>query len=299
MKNLRYYFLSIIKKYALWLPENLYIRLLYYFDTGRILNLNRPQRFTEKIQWLKLWYRHPLLPQLVDKISVKEFVIDKIGNKYIIPTIATFEDPNKIDFDTLPDKFVLKPSFGGGSNGVIICNDKKNLDKADVIAKLSSAYKSNIYKRYREWPYSKVPRRIIAETLLEDPNHSDIMDYKFYCFNGMPCYCQVIANRRLHETIDFYDIDWVHQPFWGLNRQCFQAGTLLERPSNYDEMIKIASVLSHGLPFVRVDLYNIAGEIYFGELTFYPASGLGTFTPDLWDFRLGNLLSLPSAKINR
>ena len=274
-------------------PDKLYLKLRYRPETGRKLNLDTPQRFTEKIQWLKLWFRKPEFTVYVDKLAAKEYVSKKLGDKYIIPTLAEWDNVSQIDISSLPEKFVLKTTHGGGSNGVFVCQNKRHLKIDDIKSRLKKAMKSDIYSGYREWPYKNVTKKVFAEQFMENREEEELTDYKFYCFNGSPEYCQVIANRHSGETIDFYDMDWQHQSFFGLNRQCKQAIKCHNKPECFDEMIMIAKVLSSGLPFLRVDLYEINRKVYFGEMTFYPASGMGAFTPDEWDFKLGSRLVLP------
>ena len=274
-------------------PDKLYLKLRYRLETGRKLNLDTPQRFTEKIQWLKLWFRKPEFTVYVDKLAAKEYVSKKLGDKYIIPTLAEWDNVSQIDISSLPEKFVLKTTHGGGSNGVFVCQNKRHLKIDDIKSRLKKAMKSDIYSGYREWPYKNVTKKVFAEQFMENREEEELTDYKFYCFNGSPEYCQVIANRHSGETIDFYDMAWQHQSFFGLNRQCKQAIKCHNKPECFDEMIMIAKVLSSGLPFLRVDLYEINRKVYFGEMTFYPASGMGAFTPDEWDFKLGSRLVLP------
>lgn len=278
------------------LSDKLYLKFLWWLHYRKRLNLKSPKRFTEKLQWLKLYDRNPKYTSIVDKYSVKAIVREKIGEDYIIPTLGIWDKPESIDWLSLPDKFVLKTTHGGGSKGVIICKDKDNLNKEDVIKSLNRAIKQNPYIKLVEWPYKNVPRSIIAEKFLEIPEKTDLTDYKIYCFNGEPQYIQVIQDRNTKETIDFFDINWIHQSFIGLNPNCSNALQVPPRPKKLYEMLEVAKKLAKDIPFVRVDLYNVKGKVYFGELTFYPASGFGIFTPESVDFVLGKLLKLPIIK---
>jgi len=265
---------------------------------GVKLDLKNPKTFTEKIQWLKLNNRKPEYTTMVDKYAVKKYVADKIGDKYIIPTLGVWNTFGEIDFDSLPGQFVLKTTHGGGSSGVVICRDKSSFDIKEAKQKLDRSLKTNNYWTYREWPYKNVPRRIIAEKFLEIPDKTDLTDYKFYCFDGEPRYIQVIQDRNTKETIDFFDTEWQHQEFTGLNPVGLTPGvpnaeTSIVCPDNLDDMLDIARKLSKGIPFVRVDLYQTVEGVYYGEITFYPASGLGCFTPDEWNGHLGDLIKIP------
>jgi len=232
---------------------------------------------------------------MVDKIEVKNIIGNIIGKEYIIPTIAVWEDSKHIDFSVLPNRFVLKSTNGSGGS-VVICKDKSTLDKEKALNLIDTTYKGNVGVTYREWPYLNIQPRIFAETLITDNSSEDLIDYKFFCFNGKALYCQVIANRRTRETIDFYNRDWKHQEFYGLctGTAIKQSGQILPRPLNYDLMLMLADKISDGHPFLRVDLYNVQGKIFFGETTFFPASGFGKFTPNEWDLRLGDLIELPT-----
>lgn len=279
-------------RFLTWLPDSLYLRLLYYGELGRWLNLSNPKRFTEKIQWLKLHDRRPEYTMMVDKYAVKDYVAAKIGAEFIIPTLGIWNSFDDIDFKSLPDKFVLKTTHGGGSGGVVICSDKSAFDMGKARTKLEESLRSDIYTNYREWPYKNVPRRIIAEQFIEVPFNKDLPDYKIFCFNGTPRYIQVIKDRNTDESIDFFDTEWNHQPFYGLNPNVHPSTHDIPKPANLEDMLKIACHLAKNIDFVRVDLYQTTDKVYFGELTFYPASGMGVFNPDKWDLTLGEFINL-------
>lgn len=284
--------MAITKLLAPIIPDKIYLSIIYRCKMGKWINWKQPKTFTEKIQWLKIYERKPEYVVMVDKYAVKEFVATKIGSKYVIPTLAIWNKPDDINLDLLPKQFVLKTTHGGGSGGVVICKDKKSFDMSNAIKRLNDSLKSDIYLNYREWPYKNVPRKIIAEKFIELPNKSDLTDYKIFCFNGTPRYIQVIQDRNTKETIDFFDCEWNHQEFFGLNPLPKPATHLIEKPSRLEEMLKIAKILSKGTKFLRVDLYNTEDSIYFGELTFYPASGIGVFTPSKYNYILGDLLKI-------
>lgn len=260
---------------------------------GAKLNIDAPRTFCEKIHWLKLYNRRPEYTFMVDKFEVKKYVANIIGEQYIISTLGVWNNIKDIDFDSLPDKFVIKTTHDGGAFGVVICKDKKQFDIQKAKKQLDKSLKRNNFLVSREWAYKNVVPRIIAESLLENSNNEDLIDYKFYCFNGDVKYCQVIKNRTSKETIDFYDMDWNHQTFIGLNPMATNSLQPIEMPKNYMKMIEIAKQLSADIPFVRIDLYNIDGVIYFGEMTFYPSGGFGVFKPLEWNEKLGSMIKLP------
>ncbi len=281
----------IFTKVFAFLNDKLYLQCLYRIRQGKKLNLSKPQTFTEKIQWLKLYGRKDIYTQMVDKYEVKKLVANIIGDKYIIPTIGVWNSIDDIDFESLPRQFVLKTTFGGGGY-VFVCKDKNTLDINRCKTILQKNYQQDIYKQLREFPYKNVPRRIIAEQYIEMDKECDLVDYKFFCFHGRAEYCQVIKDRGTKETIDFYDCNWNHQEFIGLNPLVEHSITPIPKPKAYEEMIEIANKLSSSIPFLRVDLYNINGKIYFGELTFYPASGFGKLNPPQWNYKLGQMIEL-------
>lgn len=290
---------SLLSSFFTWLPDKLYIQLSFRFSMGYWPNLKNPQTFCEKLNWLKLYNRKAEYTQIVDKLAVKDYVANKIGAKYVIPTLGVWDKPENIDWDILPSQFVLKTTHGGGNSGVVICRNRESFNRLSAVKKLNMSLKQDIYKKLKEWPYKNVPRRIIAEKFIEDENSpGDLPDYKFYCFNGEPNYCQVIRDRRTKETIDFYDMQWNHQEFVGLNPIAQNGIIPVEQPKHLDEMERICRILSKKIPFSRIDLYVIDEKVYFGEITLFPASGLGIFTPNRWNEILGEMINLPVKEKN-
>lgn len=276
-----------------WIPDSIMLRLQYWLQTGRKLNLKEPKRFTEKIQRYKLKYHNPNMLRCTDKYEVRKYIEEKGFGEYLIPLIGVYNTIEEIDYFRLPNMFVAKTTDGGGGNQIFICRDKHNLSEKSFREKLSSWMSARKVKKQagREWAYeNNYPRRIIIEKLIGADEKGDVCDYKFYCFSGEPHYCQLIQGRSTEETIDFYDMEWKHMPFYGLNPKCGPAAKPAAKPAAFDLMKSIAKDLSKGFPFVRVDLYSVKEGVFFGELTFYPASGYGVFTPDEWDFKLGELL---------
>lgn len=287
-ESMRHLASYIIRHYFTWLPDEFYLRILYWIETGKILHLYPAYTFQEKIQWLKLYNRCPEYCMMVDKIAVKKYVATIIGEQYIIPTLGIWNSFEEINFDKLPNSFVLKTASGGGSCGVVVCSDKNKFDKINAKKQLEFSLNFDIFSSYREWPYKNVVPRILAEKFISNGIDIDLPDYKFFCFNGDPLYCQLIRNRHSNETIDFYDTEWNHLDFVGLNPKSHNGKVPVAKPLNYGIMLEICKKLSRNIPFVRIDLYNIQGAIYFGEITFYPASGFGRFEPEEWNNILGN-----------
>ena len=285
---------SLLTHFGKWLPDKIYLTWLFRLKQGYWLNLEKPNTFSEKLQWLKLYNRKPEYIQMVDKYAVKEYVSKTIGEEYVIPTLGVWDKPEDIEWDKLPNQFVLKTTHGGGSTGVVICKNKSEFDKQEAIKKLNVSLKMDVYRLLKEWPYKNVRKRIIAEKyIMPAEGLKDLSDYKWYCFNGEPKFCQVIQERTSKETIDFFDTDWNHQEFVGLNPKAGQAVVPPIRPEPLDVQIQIASRLSHNIPFSRIDLYEVGNHVYFGEITFYPMSGLGSFKPIQYNDILGQMIVLP------
>lgn len=290
LKNPNRICLSILNRYFSWLPDETFLRLKYRFIMGFGLNLKNPKKFTEKIQCLKLNDRNPLYTTMVDKNAVKDYVKSIIGEEFIIPTLAVWDSTDDIKLDSLPDKFVLKTTHGGGGGGVVICRDKNSFNLDEAKTKLNSSLQSDIYKYYREWPYKNVPRKIIAEQLLvSNDDNSEIRDYKLFCFNGKVRFLKVDFNRFKGHRANYYNTDWELLSL-GEDVCMPDPNVIIERPEKLEEMISLAEIIAKDKKFVRVDFYFVNSKIYFGEITFYPASGMEHFVPDGWDEKLGDML---------
>ena len=285
--------IALLERVGGWIPDKPYLRLIYQLNTGRRLHLNPPRTFNEKIQWLKLYDRKPLYTTLVDKVKVKDYVASIIGKEYIVPTLGLWDRPEDIEWEKLPERFVLKTTHDGGGEGVIIC-DKNKLNKGIVLSKLNKSLRRNIYRSLREWPYKGVRPRIMAETYIQESTLSNegLKDYKFYCFNGEPLFCQVKSHEGGKDCIDLFDMEWQLLPFTGVNPKQQNAQNPPCKPINYETMILLATKLCGVAAFTRIDFYNIEGRIFFGEITFYPASGMGVFTPKQYDSKLGQLINV-------
>lgn len=274
-----------------WMDDYTFLNFRWYYYFGEKLNLEDPRTFSEKIQWLKLNDRNPLYTKMVDKYEVKKYVAALIGERYVIPTLGVWNTFDEIDFQSLPDQFVLKCTHDSG--GLVICKSKKEFDIQAARRKINHSLKRDYYKVGREWPYKDVPRGIIAEKYLGDKKNQDLRDYKFYCFNGKPLFCQVISDRSSNETVDFYDMQWNLQEFTGLAIPHKPHSKLkIEKPNSFEVMKNSASILSNNMPFARVDFYEVMGRMYFGEITLFPASGFGIFQPKEWNKKLGDMIDI-------
>lgn len=281
---------AIIIRFGGWLPDKLYLKMKFRWAMGYPLNLKHPRTFSEKLQWLKLYDHNPNYVKMVDKIEVKDYVAGIIGKEYIIPTLGVWKRAEDIDWDSLPNQFVLKCNHDSG--GLVICRDKSKLDKEAVIKKINKTLKTDFYKIGREWPYKNVQRRILAEKYIDpDPGTNDLPDYKFFCFNGEPCFCQVITGRSHNMCIDFFDKNWEHQSFHEPRIYPFADVEPL-KPLHFVQMWDAAKELAKGTPFSRIDFYDTNNHVYFGEITFFPTSGMGGFDPMEWDEVFGNMIDL-------
>lgn len=278
------------KGYLKWLPDDLFLRLMFHAKMGVKLNLDEPKTFNEKVQWLKLYDRKPIYTTFVDKYKVRDYIKEKIGDKYLIPLLGVWDDPNEIDFDALPDRFVLKCNHDSGT--VVICDDKTKLDINATKELLSQKLKRNFYWGGREWPYKNVEPKIICEQFMENDNGRGLTDYKIYCFNGIPK-MMMIANDRFtgaQTHFDYFDQDY---NWLDLEWDNPRSEVPPPKPARFDEMMSIAKELSVDIPQVRIDLYEIKGTVYFGEMTFFDGCGLQKITPSSWDYTLGSWIKLP------
>ena len=284
------YLAKLLLKFTFCLSDKQYLKALFMYRFGYSLDLKNPKTFCEKLQWLKLYDRKPEYARMVDKYEVKKYVADKIGNEYIIPTLGVWDAPEDIEWEELPNQFVLKTTHGGGGNGVIVCKDKTKLDIKAVCKQLHKSLSSDLYKTFREWPYKNVSKRIIAESFLASPS-GELKDYKFFCFNGKVKCFKIDFGRFVEHHANYYSPAGQLLPFGekGLEPDPNHIEIM---PENLNEMISLAEQLSDGFKFLRVDLYNIKGKIYFGELTFYPAAGLGELVPDEWNEKIGGFINI-------
>ena len=288
-----------LQKVSFLVPDKPYLQMMYWLNMGKKLNLKHPVTFNEKLQWLKLYNRNPKYTIMVDKVKAKEYVANIIGEEHIIPTLGVWDDPDDIDFDALPDKFVLKCNHNSGL-GMCICRDKSKLDIPKVKAELRKGLKQNYFLQWREWPYKNVPRKILAEKFMEDHEQQaqkiskakleELNDYKIFCFNGQPKVLFVASDRANKVCFDYYDMKLNHLD---LKQGGDNFKGEVKLPNHFEEMKELAAKISKDIPHVRTDFYEINGNVYFGELTFFDSSGFAKFHPEEWDERLGKLIVLP------
>lgn len=273
-----------------FVSDRKYLEWEFKRRVGYPLNLDNPRTFNEKLQWLKLESKnHPEYTQMVDKVTAKDYVASIIGEEYIIPTFGVWNDVESIEFDALPNQFVIKST--GDSGGVVICKDKSKFDIASAKAKLKKRLGRNYSRLKKEFPYNNVKPRIIAEAYMEDES-GELQDYKIHNFNGQPKFTLVCRNRFSSTglTEDFYSYEWQLMDVKRPNHS--HSDTIMAKPEELAEMYRLAEMLSKDIPFVRTDFYIVKHKVYFGELTFFPASGMGQFVPKEWDYKFGEMLDL-------
>lgn len=277
------------------LPDKMLLSIRYKHFFHKKLNWEKPLTFSEKIQWLKLYGRTPINVIMSDKYAVKEYVSERIGEKYVIPLLGVWDRPEEIDFSQLPDQFVIKCNHNSG--GVFVCQDKSKFNEEMVRRGLRKAMKHDYYIDSREYAYKGIPRKIFAEQYMEDTETHELRDYKFFCFDGVPKALFIATGRLQGEDkvkFDFFDMDYNHLPFTNGHPN---AKILPEKPKCFEEMKQLAAKLSKGMPHVRIDFYEVNGKVYFGEFTFSHWGGLKPFEPEKWDYTFGSWIKLPERKV--
>lgn len=271
-----------------WMPDKLYLKMIFRSRIQKELNLESPKSYNEKLQWLKLNDRNPRYTKYVDKYDVRKHIANKIGEDYLIPLLGVYNDVDQIDFDSLPERFVLKCTHDSG--GVIVCKDKSKLNIKEMKKQIKKRMKKNYYWSGREHPYKDIKPRIIIEKYMIDEKEEELKDYKFFCFNGEPKALFIASERSTGKTkFDFFDMDFNHLPFM---QHYPNASKEIKKPSGFNEMVKLSKILSQEVPHVRIDFYEVNGRIYFGEFTFYHFSGFRRFEPEKYDELFGEWLKL-------
>ena len=272
-----------------WIPDEAYLRLAFYCQMGKPLDLNKPKTFSEKLQWLKLHDRKELYHTLVDKYEVKEYVASIIGPEYIVPTLGVWNDPDEIKIEELPDQFVLKCTHDSGS--VVICRDKSTFDKKEAMQRLKKHANKSIFWFGREWPYKGIKPRIIAEEYLGGGDKG-LNDYKVLCFHGIPKLIEVHEGRMTaNHTQDFYTTKWERTEIAQENEP--RSDNPINPPDQLELILDLSSRLAKDFIHIRIDWYIANNKLYFGEITFYDGSGFCAFTNERFDVEIGNWIHLP------
>lgn len=285
---------QLLRRLSRVLPDKLYVQFLYLKTHGRLLRLHRPRTFNEKVQWYKLYYRDPLMTTLSDKYEVRKYLQAKDYGRLLNELYGVYESADEIDLATLPASFVLKATHGSSMN--IICRDKKNLDWDKCRRLLTQWLATNHFYSGRQWSYKNIRPRLICEKYLQNEEFAELIDYKFYCYHGKPEMLLVCTGRHAAGGVKYnaYDMDW-NRIYTFKGKPCSELA--IEKPENFAAMVAIAKELCENFPFIRVDLYSIKGKVIFGEFTFYPDSGMVPFTPDQYNYFLGDFFVLPGKTI--
>lgn len=286
-RTIRFFLTSIIQKNHYLFPDKFCVKTLYRIHFGESLNLDNPSSFNEKLNWLKLYNRNPLYSDLADKYTVKQYVASIIGSEHVVKCLGVWDSFDEIDFDSLPDQFVIKATHDSG--GVIICRDKSSFDKLSAKKKIDSVFKRNFYYISWEWPYKNIRPRVIVDEFLDDGRKGELQDYKFWCFNGKPTY-MYITNKGADIYENFYDMDFTPVD---INHGFPRYKPEYPKPQCFDEMKEYASKLSKDIPFVRVDFFVVKNHVFFGEFTFFDWGGEQPFANKNTDIELGHYIELP------
>ena len=303
IKNIKQFYtayFTVEGTYTSLLPDKIYIKKLYKKLMGKELNLKNPVTFNEKLNWIKLYDRRPEYTVMADKYRARDYIKEKIGEEYLVPLLGVYEKAEEIDFDALPNQFVLKCNH---DSEVVICRDKENNDFfckkgklnsiTEVKTYLEKRLNINFFKASREWPYKHIRKKIICEGYLKNSDGSQLLEYNVFCFNGIPRFFKASTRTSDDSMIKtFYDMDWK----WMDLSTGVMAGDVFEKPAQLDEMLRIAKVLSKDIPHLRVDFFVCDGRLNTGELTFFSSGGFWKVTPAEWDYTFGEYMSLPAEK---
>ena len=285
--------MKLFRKLSRLIPDRIYLQIVYFKHFRKFINFNNPKNFNEKIQYLKLKYRSNELTEMADKYKVKQYVSKLIGNEYVIPTLGVWSTTEEINFNELPKKFVLK--CNNDSGGVVICKDKQALNIEETKKFLNSRLNNNGFWYGREWPYKNIKPCIIAEKYMENNGQNELIDYKFFCFNGQPKVVLVCSERFASNNMckTYFDENWNLLNIMEANHRIDKEQ---KKPQSFEKMKTISQKLAKGMPFVRIDFYEIEGSLYFGEITFFPASGLEKFKPEKWNNIFGDMIDISKYK---
>lgn len=287
--------LVLLKVFGKNMPDEKYLKMFYKIKTGHELDLDNPKTYTEKLQWIKLYDRRPEYTMMQDKYAIRKFIKETIGEEYLIPLLGVWDCADDIDFDSLPDQFVLKCNHDCAS--VMICREKSTFDTVEARKHLRTCLQKNYYPDGREWAYKDIKPKIIAEKYMQNGDEKTLTDYKFFCFSGT-ARMVLLASGQAHtpeRRLNFYDIDFNLLPI--RRGEMPSSENTVSKPDGFDDLVILAEKLSAGIPFVRVDFYLVEGHPYFGEVAFYPSGGMAEFKPREWEERVGDWIILPDKKV--
>ena len=288
----RYFISALCVRFGFLFSDERYLKTRYRLIFRKPLDLNNPVSYSEKLQWLKLYYHRPEFTAMADKVKVKQYVAERIGEEYVVPLLGVWDKPEHIEWEKLPKKFVLKTNHDGGNYGVVICRNIETFDKKKAIKRLRKSLKRDTFLLGREWPYKNIERKVFAEQYIEDDAVDDLPEYKFFCFDGKAKMVNVVTERQSPSGVkfDYFDEHFNHLD---LKNEYPHAAKPPKKSESFDLMKSLAEEMSVGIPDVRVDFFEAGGRVYFSEFTFFNGGGLVVFQPQEYDYTLGQYIQLP------
>ncbi len=286
----RHFVSALCVRFSFLFSDVRYLKIQHRLIFRKPLELNNPITYNDKLQWLKLYDHRPEYSTMADKVKVKQYVADRIGEQYVVPLLGVWDRPEDIEWNKLPDRFVLKTNHDGGGFGVVVCKDKERFDKTQAVKRLRTSLRRNTYLLGREWPYVNIQRKVFAEQFIEGGETGELPDCKFLCFDGKARLLYLITHTESGTRQDYYDCDFNPLDLKGLYPQSLVKP---QKPSNFELMKNLAEELSKGIPHVRMDFFEANDKVYFSEFTFFPSGGWAPFHPEEYDYKLGQYIKLP------
>lgn len=290
----RHFISALCVRFGFLFSDERYLKIQHRLIFRKPLDLDNPVTYNDKLQWLKLYNHRLEYTTMADKVKVKQYVAERIGGQYVVPLLGVWDRPEAIDWDILPEKFVLKTNHDGGSYGVVVCNDKDSFDQIKAIKRIKDSLKRDTFILGREWPYKNIQRKVLAEQFIEGAGTSELPDCKFFCFNGKVKLLYLVSYGKTGSHQDFFDEDFNHLDLQGLYPNSLKKPS---KPAHFELMKELAEKLSEGIPHVRVDFFEANDKVYFSEFTFFPSGGWAAFHPKEWDYTLGQFIELPEKMI--
>ena len=294
LHNRRHFISALCVRFGFLFSDERYLKIQHRLIFRKSLDLDNPVTYNDKLQWLKLYNHRPEYTMMADKVKVKQYVAEKIGGQYVVPLLGVWDRPEDIEWDKLPEKFVLKTNHDGGSYGVVVCKDKESFDRIKAIKRLKASLRRDTFMLGREWPYKNIQRKVLAEQFIEGDERGELPDFKFFCFDGKVKMLYLTTHTETGLQFDYYDEDF---NLLDLQRMYPNSMAKHEKPHCFELMKELAEKLSEGIPHVRVDFFEAGGKVYFSEFTFFPSGGWAVFRPEEYDYKLGQCLHLPEKTI--
>lgn len=292
--NRRHFISALCVRIGFLFSDERYLKIQHRLIFRKPLDLDNPVTYNDKLQWLKLYNHRPEYTTMADKVKVKQYVAERIGSQYVVPLLGVWDRPEDIEWDKLPEKFVLKTNHDGGSYGVVVCKDKEGFDQVKAIKRLKASLRRDTFMLGREWPYKNIQRKVLAEQFIEGDETGQLLDCKFFCFNGKAKLLYVVTYGKTGSCQDFFDEDFNPLDLQGLYPNSMSKPS---KPAHFELMKELAQHLSEGIPHVRVDFFEANDKVYFSEFTFFPSGGWAAFHPEEWDYTLGQFIKLPEKMV--